>query len=249
MAEAPLCVGSDPQVGNVSYVSDQLRLGALTGNHFRILMRNVVSEDLAQVRTGLSLFFTCGPIVYFELQRCGSRSNNPDHCIHRPLAHTCHRCAQASGFVSEGQTPARMCFSHKLVTLCASDSGLYSCEDDCIKLPLMSGLPGLRDILAGRRSPWTCGLPQPRPQTIQRWIIQRGWLGTRLESATSNLNTCQRPDMHNTLIHTPASVSVLCALPPLSVLVVSVLCVYRAFSRTVQDPGLTQVSPFVWPPP
>lgn len=72
------------EVGNFHFKPDTLKLGNLTGNRFRIALRNVtVNEDI--VNKALSSLKTNGFINYFGLQRFGNSAKIPTYDIGKAL--------------------------------------------------------------------------------------------------------------------------------------------------------------------
>ena len=67
-------------VGNFEYVTAPLRLGALLGNRFTLVLRNVDPEARSTVAAAATALHESGFINYFGLQRFGS-GDAPTHRI------------------------------------------------------------------------------------------------------------------------------------------------------------------------
>ncbi|XP_050342575.1 pseudouridylate synthase 7 homolog [Nymphalis io] len=74
----------DIRVGNFSFSNDNLKLGMLKGNVFRICLRNVKASDEC-IDNACTLLQTNGFINYYGLQRFGSRIDMPTYEIGKKL--------------------------------------------------------------------------------------------------------------------------------------------------------------------
>ena len=75
-------------VGNFEYVTAPLRLGALLGNRFTLVLRNVDPEARSTVADAATALHDSGFINYFGLQRFGS-GDAPTHRIGASLTSEC----------------------------------------------------------------------------------------------------------------------------------------------------------------
>lgn len=60
------------KIGNFEYLAYHLRLGDLKGNHFKILLRNVIADSEESIINAVQCLESSGFINYFGLQRFGS---------------------------------------------------------------------------------------------------------------------------------------------------------------------------------
>lgn len=71
-------------VGNFKYAKDGLKLGMLSGNQFKIALRNVCGTD-EEIEQAMTLLRDNGFINYYGLQRFGTISSIPTHEIGKCL--------------------------------------------------------------------------------------------------------------------------------------------------------------------
>lgn len=78
-------------VGNFKYAKNSLKLGMLSGNRFRIALRNVCEAD-GQIEQAMTSLRDSGFINYYGLQRFGSVATIPTHEIGKCLLQGDYYC-------------------------------------------------------------------------------------------------------------------------------------------------------------
>jgi len=78
-------------LGNFKYAKDNLKLGMLRGNQFRIALRSVQETD-ENIEQAMTLFRDNGFINYYGLQRFGSVPTIPTHEIGKCLLQGDYYC-------------------------------------------------------------------------------------------------------------------------------------------------------------